>query len=76
LIRLPHPLCRSFQKATGQFVVRGSSASVSAASEAGQVEHSQILESFFDDTGEFFEAKHDPPEWIKKVVAAGLVVKG
>jgi len=57
-------------------VVRGSSASVSAASEAGQVEHSQILESFFDDTGEFFEAKKDPLDWIKKVVAAGLVEKG
>jgi hypothetical protein len=59
-----------------QFRVRSSSTSVSAASEAGQLEHSQILESFFDDTGEFFEAKNDQPEWVKKVVAAGLVEKG
>ena len=49
---------------------------MSAASEAGQLEHSQILESFFDVTGEFFEAKNDQPEWVKKVVAAGLVEKG
>ncbi|KAG0579302.1 hypothetical protein KC19_4G089300 [Ceratodon purpureus] len=59
-----------------RFLVRSSSTSVSAASEAGQLEHSQILESFFDDTGEFFEAKNDSPDWIKKVVAAGLVEKG
>uniref|UniRef100_A0A7I4AMB9 riboflavin kinase n=1 Tax=Physcomitrium patens TaxID=3218 RepID=A0A7I4AMB9_PHYPA len=57
-------------------VVRSFSASVSAASEAGQLEHSQTLESFFDDTGEFFETKNEQPEWIKKVVAAGLVEKG
>ena len=49
---------------------------MSAASEAGQVEHSQILESFFDDTGESFETKNDSPDWIKKVVAAGVVEKG
>lgn len=76
------PLARAvsiFQKKTKgneRFVVRGSSTTVSAASEAGQFEHSQILESFFDDTGEFFEAKNDSPDWIKKVVAAGLVEKG
>lgn len=75
------PVARTmyFQKRTKRLklvVVRSFSASVSAASEAGQLEHSQTLESFFDDTGEFFETKNEQPEWIKKVVAAGLVEKG
>lgn len=53
-----------------------SSAGSAELSEAGQLEHSQILETFFDDTGELFEIKNERPDWLKKVIAAGLVEKG
>lgn len=53
-----------------------SSAGSAELAEAGQLEHSQILETFFDDTGELFEIKNERPDWLKKVIAAGLVEKG
>lgn len=73
LILLLHALDLWFQTRRKLHII---ASSVSASSKAGQVEHSQILESFFDVTGELFEAKNDPPDWIKKVVAAGIVEKG